>query len=363
MSPIAQDVVSRLRREAEFSVARARNGARYLAGTTPPRVDQTPKDVVWARDKVQLWRYRATAPRRGLPVLIFLGAVSRSYVLDLLPENSYVRRLIDDGHDVFLLDWGVPDAAEARNTFETYVNFYLPRAIEATLAEAASDELFILPYCFGAVYAMLLLASQPDLPVRGMVTMAAPLDFTHLSVLVGPLRDGTLTPEAVVDDDGMVPPAAIRRFFQARKPTYDVAQYADIWQKLMDDRQLEGHRALTQWARDHVPFPGALLRQVTAMLLRENGFMTDRIRVGGRRVHLADIDVPVLNVVAQGDDIVPRAASAPMAELLERAEVAEAPVPGGHVGLVIGGAAVRTTMPAISGWLHAHADDRGLRTA
>src|SRR5215208_6869079 len=100
------DVLGRAQRDVERSLLRARNGLRYVRGTHRPKLGTTPKDVVWQRDKAQLWRYRGGPVRYAQPLLIVTSLVSRSYILDLLPGNSAVEFLLDHGFDVFMLDWG-----------------------------------------------------------------------------------------------------------------------------------------------------------------------------------------------------------------------------------------------------------------
>lgn len=110
----------------ERQMLRARNGLAYLTGANRPAVAQTPRDLVWKRDKARLWRYRSGRRRYRPPVLIVHSLVSKSHVLDLLPNTSMVRYLVDEGFDVFLLDWMPPDPAGGENTLETYVDNYIP---------------------------------------------------------------------------------------------------------------------------------------------------------------------------------------------------------------------------------------------
>src|SRR5438270_6909427 len=103
------DLLPRLNRDVERSVLRARNGIRYVRGTHRPALGATPRDVVWKRDKAELWRYKGGERRYGPPVVIVHSLVSRSYILDLRPGNSTVEYLTRAGLDVFMLDWGGPD--------------------------------------------------------------------------------------------------------------------------------------------------------------------------------------------------------------------------------------------------------------
>ena len=349
-----------LRKEAHHSVLRARNGVQYVAGQRPPRVEPTPRELVWRQDKVRLWRYRSDTVRYHPPVLLFLGLVSRSFVLDLLPGNSFVARLRDAGFDVFLVDWGEPDELEAENTFETYALDYLPRAIAAARQEADAAEITLLAYCMGAMFGLAMLASRRRSQVRSLVMLAPPVDFDAMSGLMAPLRDGSLVPDDLIDERGLVPADVVRRFFQVRKPTSDVTQYVSLWQNLWNDQALEAQAAMARWLRDHLPFPGAAFRQIVQTFLRENALAADGLRLRGRRVSLGDIEVPTLSVIAERDDIVPPAASCGLPGLLAPGRCQEIRIPAGHVGLVVGGTAAKRTMPAITGWLEQHSD-KGVR--
>ena len=163
------DLVSRINRDVERSLLRARNGVRYVRGTHAPTLGATPKEVVWTRGKAELWRYRNGPIKYGPPVLIVHSLVSRSYILDLRPGNSLVEYLTAAGLDVYMLDWGVPDDLDADNDLERYVDFYLPRAVKAVRRESGSDEVTLMGYCLGGVLAALYAAApragagaQPD---------------------------------------------------------------------------------------------------------------------------------------------------------------------------------------------------------
>ena len=347
------EVLGRVRRDVARNLLRARNGAKYVTGVDRPRVGQTPKDVVWRRGRAEVWRYRSDVRSARTPVLVVMSLISRSYVLDLRPGASFVAALRDEGQDVHLLDWGVPDERDAGNDLSTYVDELLPAAVDAVLDGTGADQVNLIGYCYGGLLSLLLGAAHPDLPVRSLVTMATPVHFERMGLLGSMFREGRLQPDDLVDETGNVPAEAIRTAFRVLKPTADLAQYATLWEKLWDDRQMEAFQAMGQWTRDHIPFPGEAFRE-TAALMRDEGLVHDRAVVGGRRVSLQDVTWPLLNVVAAKDHIVPCGAALPVTDLVgsARAEVLE--LAAGHVGLVMGRSAATTTMPAILGWLREH---------
>ena len=329
-----------------------RNGLKVLAGVDAPAVACTPHDVVWTRDKVRLLRYRSDRRTVVPPVLLVMSLVTKPCIFDLRPGNSFVDALLERGLDVYVLDWGVPDAVEAHNTFETYCDEYLPRAAEAALATSAVDELIVYGYCFGAVLSLLFVAGHEDLPVRAVGIMATPIDFSYLGATPFFLREGRIDPDDLIDETGNVPASVVLDGIRTLKATGDLASYAGLLQNLDNREFVVAHRALTGWAQDHIPFPGATFRQTVDWFIRDDQLVRGRLVLGGREIDLRSITCPVLNVVGAMDHIVPPASTAPILDLL--ANVDDAPFPAGHVGLIVGRSAQRRSIPAIADWLVAH---------
>ena len=353
------EVVSRVTREVERSVVRARNGVRYVRGSHRAKVGTTPKEVVWRRGKAELWRYRNGTVRYGPPVLIVHSLVSRSYILDLRPGSSLVEHLTGAGLDVFMLDWGVPDELDADNDLERYVDWYLPRAVEAVRRESGCDEVTLAGYCLGGVLAALYAAGHHDAPVRNLILMATPLDFSEMGAMVALLREGRLHAQDLVDDTGNVPAGALYAGFYMQAPTAEIAQKATLLENLWNDEFVEGFSAMAQWSRDHVPFPGAIFRELVEQLVRRNVLMTGSIRIGDREIHLADAPGDVLNAMAERDNVVPASAVEPAMDLVgDPARREELRLPGGHVTFGTGRSALTHTMPRLAGWIIEHSHER-----
>ena len=290
--------------------------------------------------------------------MIVHSLVSRSYVLDLYPGNSAVEFLLRDGLDVFLLDWGVPDEADAGNTLEYYVDDGIPAAVAAACEAAGTEDVNLLGYCFGGVLSLLAAARHPELPIRNLALMATPVDYTQMETITALIRDGRLDPDDVVEPTGNVPPDVIENGFKLLKPTAEITQYATLWENLWNDEFMEGYQAMGGWARDHIPFPGAAFAQTVEGLVRPNGLVEGTFELGGEKVDLKAITRPVLNIMAERDHIVPLAAAEPLLDLVGSKEKEELRLAAGHAGLVAGRKAAKVTLPGIAGWFKEHSDPR-----
>lgn len=343
-----------IRREAQRSLFRARNGIQVLAGTRRPPVGVTPKQVIWRRGKARLVRYESDQRTVGPPLLIVWSIVSQSYILDLRPGHSFIEQLLAAGFDVLMLDWGEVDAVDQGNDFALYVDNYMPRALERALEVTEADELSLLGYCFGGVLGLLATAGHPDIPIRNLAVMATPIDLGFIEGLIKALERGQLEVDDLVDETGNVPADAVYRGFASLRPTTDIFKYATLWEKLWNDDFVEGYQAMAGWISDQVPMPGAIARQMAELLLRRNLLATGEFPLGTRTVRLADITCPLLNVMAEHDHMVLPAASKGLGALVGSDDITEVLIPAGHIGLIAGRDAARLTIPRVVDWLNAH---------
>jgi polyhydroxyalkanoate synthase subunit PhaC len=351
------DLAARLNREVERSVLRAKNGIRVVAGSSKPRLGTTPKDVIWRRDRAELWRYRGGPIRYGPPVLFVHSLVSRSYIMDLRSGSSTVEFLLDRGFDVSMLDWGVPDERDADNTIETYVDEYLPAALAALQHETGCDEVTLVGYCLGGTFAILYAAGE-DARVRNLVLLASPMDYAEMGAMVAAVLDGRLDPDEIVDETGNVPADVLYAAFFMQAPTTGIARYATLLENLWNDEFVEAWQAMGQWSREQVPFPGAAMGQVVEQLVRRNVLMTGTMPLNGRTVDFANVRANVLNAVAERDNVVPLAAAEPASRLVgDPGRRDELRLSGGHVTFFAGRYARAHTLPALTSWLVDRSDE------
>src|SRR5271169_2205871 len=103
-------------------------------------VGATPKKLVMRRDKVELFRYEPLTPRTiETPVLIAYGLIGRYTMADLQPDRSFVRSLLSQGLDLWLVDWGQPTRTERWLTIDDYVDDYIHAAVDRIAQETGHD--------------------------------------------------------------------------------------------------------------------------------------------------------------------------------------------------------------------------------
>jgi polyhydroxyalkanoate synthase len=339
-----QDLVARVRRNLDRSLLRARNGLKLLSRTDAPVLGATPKDVVWSSGKVELWRYRSDARTIRPPLFFVHSLVSRSYVFDLSPGNSFVEFMLQR------------DELEADNDLSTYCDEHLPELVREVARIAGSETVTMFGYCFGGVLSLLYLAGHPDDPVSALAVMATPIDFAHMGPMTAMMQEGRVDPETMLDRTGNVPADVMRNSFRVLAPTGDVVGYVNLWQNLWNDDFVAAHQAMTGWANDHIPFPGAAFLETSRLFARENRLKTGTIPIGGRDVHLRDITAPFLSILGEKDHIVPPESAGGLCDLVGADDREELRLPAGHVGLIVGRSAHKRNLPAMADWLASHSE-------
>lgn len=347
----ADSALSMLRREIDGMKWRTLNGLRHLGGESFSPVAATPRDLVWSHDIVKLFRYDAASDDPRDPVLIVHSLVTRAHVFDLQPGSSLVEDFVRSGRTVYLLDWGVPGPTQSHNTIETYCDELIPSAVDAALADSRRDSIDVLGYCLGAVLAAISAAGNVDVPVRNLVMLAPPIDFTVLGVAGNLLQSGRIEPDDLIDETGNVPGSLLVTSFRLAQPTLDVTTTANYWQALPDKRALGSHLAILGWSANHIPFPGTAFRQVVQWFVRERTLESGVIPLAGGDVHLENLKARVLCVTGERDRLVPPTSSEGLERALKGVHVDRLSVNSGHAGLFVGRTARTGAVPQILKWL------------
>ena len=205
-----------------------------------------------------------------------MSLVSKPYVLDLRPGNSFVEALIGRGFDVYMLDWGVPEAAEAGNSFETYCGEYIPFACAAAMRTIGVDEIDVFGYCFGGMLSLIFATGHPEIPMRTLPDGHA-VEFGAIGGIYTVFRDVRIDVADFLDETGK---RATRRGLPGSQPalvTGDTTAYAALLANLESSEYIAAHDAMHTWAHDHIPFPGACFKQTTQWLIRENRLAENRL--------------------------------------------------------------------------------------
>lgn len=311
----------------------------------------TPRQEVWRDGKVVLYRFIGEKkPTARVPLLMSYALVNRPYMVDLQANRSIVKGLLAQGEDVYIIDWGYPDRSDRFLTLEDYIERFIGGAVNYLRQAHGLDAINLLGICQGGAFSLCYAALHPD-RVRNLITMVTPVDFhTEDNMLSNWTRE--LDVDLFVDTLGNVPADMMNFTYLTLKPwRLFVQKYVGLVDILDDPKGLEDFLRMEKWIFDSPDQAGEAFRQFIKQFYQGNGFVNGGITIGDEEVHLGLVDMPVLNIYAEHDHLVPPDASRALKGLVGSADYSELSFRGGHIGIYVSGRAQKEVPTAIHQWL------------
>lgn len=299
------------------------------------------------------------------PVLLVPPLAAPATCFDLRRGCSVVEHLLAAGHPTYLVDYGGIAFGDRNLGIEHWIDEVIPASIDAVLADSGAEQVQLVGWCLGGIMALLVAADQPE-RIRSVALVASPFDTSEVP-LVAPLRPlvnlaggsvGTLAYKAL----GGAPAPLVRRAYQLAGFDKYVMKPFTLATNLDDRDFLAQVEAVDRFMAGMLAYPGRTFGQIYHRLLRRNDLAEGRMKLGERTIELSGVTAPVLSIAGAGDGIAPQRAVHRVAELLPNAaEVKTAVAPGGHLGVLTGRAARRTTWRTLDDFLDATAGGRSRR--
>ncbi|MBJ6979274.1 MULTISPECIES: class III poly(R)-hydroxyalkanoic acid synthase subunit PhaC [unclassified Luteimonas] len=311
----------------------------------------TRREEVWRDGKVVLYRFIGERePTVRVPLLIAYALVNRPYMVDLQDNKSLVRQLLARGQDVYIIDWGYPDRSDRFLDLEDYIERFIGGAVDHLRGEYDVDAINLLGICQGGAFSLSYAALNPE-KVRNLITMVTPVDFHTPDNMLSNWTRG-MDVDLFVDTLGNVPADLMNMCYLTLKPwRLFVQKYVGMADILDDKAAMEDFLRMEKWIFDSPDQAGEAFRQFITMYYQGNGFVEGGIEIGGREVHLGMVEMPVLNIFAEQDHLVPPSASRPLRGLVGTDDYSELSFRGGHIGIYVSGRAQKEVPDAIHGWL------------
>ena len=321
----------------------------------------TPKDEVWRQDKVTLYHYRPLAEKKvSTPVLIVYGLIGRYTMADLQEDRSLVRNLLKLGLDLYVVDWGNPSRADRWLTLDDYIDGYLAECVRFIAQSHGIKKVSLLGICEGGVFTTSYAALHPD-KVKALVLTITPIDF-HGDTVENRLGHGfiniwtrSLAPEDIdrlIDAYGNLPGEFMGSVFSMMTPMRTMMKYnLDMLEVMDDEKKFLNFLRMEKWIADRPHHPGEAAKQWLKDLYQDNKLVNNAFTINSRRVDLRNIIMPVLNVFAKDDHIIPPATSQALGAKVGSKDYSELALPGGHVGVFVGGKSQALLGSGIAKWL------------
>jgi polyhydroxyalkanoate synthase len=328
-------------------------GFRLLPEVEDVQYGATRREEVWRDGKVVLYRFIGEhAPATSVPLLISYALVNRPYMVDLQSDRSLVRKLLEQGQDVYIIDWGYPDRSDRFLELGDYLHRYIDGAVDALRQRSGHDAINVLGICQGGSFSLCYAALYPR-KVRNLVTMVTPVDFhTPDNMLSNWARE--IDVDLFVDTMGNVPADMLNASYLMLKPfRLNLQKYVGLVDILDDRGAIEDFLRMEKWIFDSPDLAGEAFRQFIKQFYQGNGLMKGEVVIDGDRVDLGFVDMPVLNIYAEQDHLVPPDASRALARVVGTRDYTELSFKGGHIGIYVSSRAQREVPATVHRWLMA----------
>ncbi|WP_136689751.1 class III poly(R)-hydroxyalkanoic acid synthase subunit PhaC [Halorhabdus amylolytica] len=322
-------------------------------------VGTTPADVVYEENKLELLHYDPEAAgidipedeREDVPILIVYALINKPYILDLQPNRSVVRRLLEAGHDVYLIDWNEPSRLDRHLTLEDYVDRYIDNCVDVVRERSSQDAINILGYCMGGTMSVMYSALHPA-KVNALGLMATGLYFEESGGVLERWGDEEYyDPGQVIETFGNVPSEFLDEGFALMDPIDNyVTKYVRFAENLDNEDFVKNFARMERWLEEGVDVAGATYAQFLEDIYQSNKLYENELYLGDQHVDIDNIDMPVLQIVGEYDHLVPPSASKPFNDVIPSGDTGIIEYSTGHVGMAVSSSTHEDVWPQVAEW-------------
>jgi polyhydroxyalkanoate synthase len=268
----------------------------------------TPGTVVFENDLFQLIQYAPATPKVAQrPLVIVPPCINKFYVLDLQPQNSFVRFAVEQGITVFMMSWRNVGPDLGHLTWDDYIERGVLKALQVAQEICAMEQVNALGFCVGGTMlssALAIAKARRADPVKALTLLTTLLDFSQAGELGCLVDDATLRRrEMSIGQGGIFPGREFAAVFSSLRPN------ELIWQYVVGNYLKGGAPPafdLLYWNSDSTNLPGPFLVWYLRNLYLENKLrQSGKLESCGAKVNLGRVNLPVFVLASREDHIVP----------------------------------------------------------
>lgn len=309
-----------------------------------------PRELVYEYDKLKLYHYRSKSKKQtSTPLLVVFATVNRPEILDLFPEHSFISGLLENNMDVYLLDWGYPDEDDEDVSLGDYVVNYLHQCVKFICEQSRRKKINLLGICQGGL--LCLCHTILFQHIKNLVLISTPIDFhTRDNMITRYLKN--LDVASFASMTGTVSGEWLTHFFILMRPFELIGKkYLRFVDNVSNQEWTDHFLQVEKWLNDAPDQTGASFFELVKELYQGNKLIKGEFYLMGQKIDLSKLSIPVLNVMAKEDEIVPMSASRALKKYIASSDYSERVFSSGHIGIYISDRVGKRMPKAIAHWL------------
>ncbi|MGU3494882.1 class I poly(R)-hydroxyalkanoic acid synthase [Xanthobacteraceae bacterium A53D] len=267
----------------------------------------SPGKVIFETELMQLIQYEPSTPSvKKTPVLIVPPWINKFYILDLNPEKSFIKWMVDSGLTVFVISWVNPDARLAAKGFDDYMREGIFAALDAVRAVTGEEQVHTVGYCVGGTLLSVTLAymaATNDQRIASATLLTTQIDFTHagdLKVFVDEAQLQVI--EKKMQETG---------YLEGKKmaDAFNMLRSNDLIWPYVVNNYIKGKQPfpfdLLYWNADSTRMPAANHSYYLRNCYLENNIAKGNAELAGVRIDMGQVKLPVYALATKEDHIAP----------------------------------------------------------
>ena len=344
-------ILSKLADNTQQAQTRARKASKVLLDDLDTDLASTPYEVVYQEDRVKLKHYLPRA-KKGYrtPLLVAYALINRETMLDLQPGRSVVERFLDAGIDLYMIDWGYPTRKDRFLGFDDHINGYMDNIVDFIRRATQMQKINLMGICMGGTFSVIYSALHPE-KVKNLVTTVTPTNFDTQKGLLHVWMK-SLDADHVVNTFGNLSADIMNLGFLLLNPArLMIDKYVGFFENMDNKKFVENFVRMEKWIFDSPDLPGEVFRQFITDCYQDNKLINNKLIVGGRRVDLNKLTMPLLNIYGKFDHLVPPEACSQLVNHVGSNDTEDICLDTGHIGIYVSSKCQEAFAPKIATWL------------
>lgn len=326
--------------------------------------ERTPFEVI-ARYKQHHIRYYAAPQRRYREPLVFIPPLAVNMTIyDLYPYRSLIEYFMQQGFDVYLVDWGQMTLRDRHLNFLSFVQKRIPYCVDIIREHSGSEQISLHGWSMSGVFVLLYSALNQPNYVKNLIVLGSPIDsyasgkigqfYAQLHQLISrsPRIQQRLyynLPKSLIHSSGFMNALS----FKILDPKGWLDGHLQLFKNLDNLEIVREHATLGKFLNQMIDYPGGINQDMLFNVWLQNPLKTGEITLHGKVFQLKRICSSLLIGAGKNDQLVTEAAIRPLATLTSSTDVQFELIPGGHLGMISSQGSANIFWPRMAAWLAA----------